>query len=112
MKTDVVVARKGDVVMARGDNLVVIYETSGDVMGVLTSTGGREYQPTRALPCAVYGSIIYMQEGNTEFQRVAHETAEAILQNFICGEDYQNPYVIMKLTEEEISKHYNKIPTI
>ena len=112
MKTDVVVARKGDIVMARGSNLVVIYETSGDVMGVLTSTGHNEYQPTRALPRAVDGSIVYMQEGETKFKQVAHGTTEAILQNFICGEDYQNPYVVMKLTEEDISKHYNKIPTI
>lgn len=112
MKDDVVVARKGDIVMAKGGSLVVIYETSGDVMGVPTSTGHGEYQPTRALPRAVEGSIIYMKEGDTEFKQVPYGTTEAILQNFICGEDYQNPYVVMKLIDEHINEYYNKIPTI
>lgn len=112
MKECVVVARKGDIVMARGTDLVVMYETSGDILGVLNSIGTKEYSPSGRLPRAVDGSIIYMQDGSTEFKRAPHGTTEAIIQNFICGEDYQNPYVVMKLTEEEISKHYNKIPTI
>lgn len=112
MKEDVVVARKGDIVMAKGGSLVVIYETSGDVMGVPTSTGHGEYQPTRALPRAVDGSIIYMKEGDTSFKQVPYGTTEAILQNFICGEGYTHPYAVKKLTEEEISKYYNKIPSI
>lgn len=107
-----VVARKGDIVLARGTNLTVMYETSGDVTGVLTSAGYMEYQPSRNLPRAVDGSIVYMQEGDTEFKQVPYETTEAILQNFICGEDYTHPYAVKKLTEEEISKYYNKIPSI
>lgn len=112
MKESVIVARKGDIVMARGTNLVVIYETSGRIVGVLSSAGHKEYHPSEKLPRAIDGSIIYMKEGDTSFKQVPYGTTEAILQNFICGEDYENPYVVMKLTEEDISKHYNKIPTI
>ena len=111
MKKCVTVAIKGDVVLAKSKSLSVIYETSGDILGVLASQEGRGYYPIGTPPRAVDGSIIYMQEGDTHFKVPPFETSEEILQNFISEKDYQ-PYVIVKLTEEEVNEYYEKIPTI